>query len=108
MQTTRYLTPSGKNVELVQVAEDRYLLCSEPPRFIAADEVETLYHQLEDRRARGPRRHDRSGGRRRRDRISLAEDQLRARTHEMVRFAELSLARVRSWSTADYPIPVIE
>ena len=97
MQATRYLDSSGKSVELLKVAGDRYLLCTGSPRYISADEVDLLYHPAEDRRRRkAPRRDGRQGGRRRRDRISLAEDQFCARTHEMLQCAALNLAMLRS------------
>jgi hypothetical protein len=107
MQTTRYLDSSGKSVELIQVTGDRYLLCADAPCYIPADKVHLLYRPAEDRRSRNwSRRSDRIGGRRRRDRLSLAEDQFRARTHEMLEFAESHLAMLRSRIGPDWGLSI--
>jgi len=102
--TTRYFTHNGTNVELIPTSDGRFLLCAEPPRYLSHQEVESRYCPAEDRRSRtSARRHNRGGGRRRRDRVAFEEDQLRAKTHDMVRFAELSLAKVRAWVNAEFP-----
>jgi len=104
MHTTRYFTHNGTSVELVPASDGRFLLCAEPPRYLSRQEVESRYRPAEDRRSRAAaRRRNRSGGRRRRDRVAFEEDQLRAKTHDMVRFAELSLAKVRAWVNAEFP-----
>ena len=111
MQTTRYLSPNGKSVELIRLAADRYLLCTESPRYVPADEVDALFEPAEDRRVQHPsRRQRRGGGRRRRDRISVVEDNFRAKTHEMLQSAELNLARIRARSSDEdeYDVAVIE
>lgn len=108
MQTTRYLDSSGKNVELIKVAGDRYLLCADSPCYLSADQVDLLYRPLPDRRSRKTSRRDgRQGGRRRRDHMSLAEDQFRARTHQMLQFAESNLAMVRSRIVDDWRLSTI-
>jgi hypothetical protein len=96
MQATRYLDSTGRNVELIQVTPDRYLLCTDSPCYISADQVDSLYEPAEERRDKTARRQGRKGGRRRRDRMSLAEDLFRARTNEMLQSVELNLSLLRS------------
>lgn len=106
MQATRYLDSSGRNVELIQVTPDRYLLCTDSPCYISADQVGSLYEPAEERRGKGPRRQGRKGGRRRRDRMSLAEDLFRARTNEMLQSIELNLAMLRSPIGGDWRLSI--
>lgn len=107
MQATRYLDSSGKNVELIQVTPDRFLLCTDTPCYVSVDEVRVLYEPATERRTRGgPRRDGRTGGRRRRDRMSLAEDLFRARTNAMLQSVELNLSMLRSQLNGDLGVSI--